>query len=101
MRPWRYWLECVNRVRSSGKNNRESVMANDNTWMTCRHVMDGSAEHVILRQDKICLCSACAENVNVVETEEVYILDEDRLRETIKDFKHVEGIKFLDRNNVL
>jgi len=54
-------------------------MADNTTWITCRHVMDGSAERVILRPDKICICSVCAENINIVETEEVFILDEDRL----------------------
>jgi len=68
-------------------------MANDNTWITCRHVMNGSAEHVILRPDKMCVCSSCAENVDIVETEEVYTLDKDRLEFTLESF---DGIDVLE-----
>ena len=54
------------------------------TWIVCRHVMDGSAEKAELRKDKICLCSECAEDIDIVNTEEVFILDEDRLRHIVK-----------------
>jgi hypothetical protein len=54
--------------------------------------MDGSAESVELRKDKICLCSVCAEDIDIVNTEEVFILDEDRLEYTLHNFKHVDGL---------
>ena len=55
------------------------------TWIICRHVMDGSAEKVELRKDKICLCSLCAEDIDIINTEEVFILDEDRRSADPKD----------------
>lgn len=54
--------------------------------------MDGSAEKVELRKDKICLCSECAEDIDIVNTEEVFILDEDRLEYTLNNFKQVDGL---------
>ena len=63
------------------------------TWIICRHVMDGSAEQVELRKDKICLCSECAEDIDIVNTEEVFILDEDRLEYTLHHFSHVDGLR--------
>ena len=53
--------------------------------------MDGSAEKVELRKDKICLCSECAADIDIVNTEEVFILDEDRLEFTLHNFKQVEA----------
>jgi len=68
------------------------------TWIICRHVMDGSAEKVELRKDKICLCSECADNIDIVNTEEVFILDEDRLAYTLNNFKQVEGLKHIGKS---
>ena len=68
------------------------------TWIICRHVMDGSAEKVELRKDKICLCSECADDIDIVNTEEVFILDEDRLAYTLNNFKHVDGLKHIGKS---
>ncbi len=54
-------------------------MGSDSTWVTCIHVVNGSAEHVKMRPEKMCLCSACVEAVNLVKTNEICILDQDRL----------------------
>lgn len=59
--------------------------------------MDGSAERVELRKDKICLCSACAEDIDIVNTEEVFILDEDRLEYTLNNFKQVDGLRHIGK----
>lgn len=59
--------------------------------------MDGSAETVELRQDKICLCSECSDDIDIVNTEEVFILDEDRLAYTLNNFKHVDGLKHIGK----
>ncbi len=67
------------------------------TWIICRHVMDGSAEKVELRKDKICLCSLCAEDIDIINTEEVFILDEDRLMFTLQNFKHVDGLRYIGK----
>ena len=67
------------------------------TWIICRHIMDGSAERVELRRDKICLCSECAEDIDIVNTEEVFILDEDRLEYTLNNFEHVQGLRHIGK----
>ena len=59
--------------------------------------MDGSAENVELRKDKICLCSICADDIDIVNTEEVFILDEDRLEYTLHNFKHVDGLRYIGK----
>ena len=46
--------------------------------------MDGSAEKVQVRRDKVCMCSACAEDPTILETEEIHILDEPLLMERLK-----------------
>jgi len=59
--------------------------------------MDGSAEKVELRKDKICLCSECAHDIDIVNTEEVFILDEDRLKYTLNNFKQVDGLRHIGK----
>lgn len=59
--------------------------------------MDGSAERVELRKDKICLCCECADDIDIVNTEEVFILDEDRLEYTLHNFEHVDGLRHIDK----
>lgn len=59
--------------------------------------MDGSAEKVELRKDKICLCSECAADIDIVNTEEVFILDEDRLEYTLHNFKQVVGLRHIGK----
>jgi hypothetical protein len=59
--------------------------------------MDGSAERVELRKDKICLCCACAEDIDIVNTDEVFILDEDRLAYTLNNFEQVDGLRHIGK----
>ena len=63
-----------------GKN----LMDEDNTWIVCRHVIDGTAEKVQVRRDKVCMCFGCAEDPTIMETEEINILDESLLMESLK-----------------
>lgn len=64
-------------------------MDEDNTWIVCKHVMNGTAERVQVSRDKVCMCVACAEDSTIIETEEINILDEpllmERLRRISKD----------------
>ena len=46
--------------------------------------MDGTAEKVQVRRDKVCMCLACAEDPTIIETEEINILDEPLLMERLK-----------------
>jgi len=54
------------------------------TWIVCKHVMDGTAEKVQVRRDKVCLCLDCAEDPTIMETVDVHILDEPLLMERLK-----------------
>ena len=59
-------------------------MEENSTWIVCKHVMDGTAEKVQARRDKVCLCLDCAEDPTIIETTEVHILDEPLLMERLK-----------------
>jgi len=59
-------------------------MDENNTWIVCKHVMNGTAEKVQVRHDKVCMCLACAEDPTILETEEINILDEPILMERLK-----------------
>jgi len=56
----------------------------NNTWIVCKHVMDGTAEKVQVRRDKVCMCLACAEDPTILETEEINILAEPMLIQRLK-----------------
>jgi hypothetical protein len=55
-----------------------------NTWIVCKHVIDGTAEQVQVRRDNVCMCLACAEDPTILETAEINILDEPLLMERLK-----------------
>ncbi len=59
-------------------------MEENDTWIVCKHVMNGTAEKVQVRRDKVCLCLECAEDPTILETEEINILDEPLLMERLK-----------------
>ena len=59
-------------------------MDEDNTWIVCKHVMDGTADKVQVCRDKVCICLACSEDPTIMETEEINILDEPLLMERLK-----------------
>ena len=59
-------------------------MSDNDTWIVCKHVMDGTAEKVQVRRDKVCMCLACAEDPTIMETEEINILDEHLLMERLR-----------------
>ena len=59
-------------------------MEETSTWIVCKHVMDGTAEKVQTRRDKVCFCLDCAEDPTIIETTDVHILDEPLLMERLK-----------------
>ena len=67
-------------------------MVSDSIWLTSKHVIDGSADHVKRRQEKMCLCSACVENIDLVKTEEVCILDQSRLECIIEGIEQIDSL---------
>jgi len=63
------------------------------TWLACRHIMDGSATSATIRADGLCACEECTENVNLMETDQVHIVEEDRLIGILKDIRTIYGIE--------
>ena len=59
-------------------------MDENNTWLVCKHVMNGSAEKVQVRNDKVCFCLECAEDPTIMDTEDICVLDESLLMERLK-----------------
>ena len=74
-------------------------MVKRETWITCSHVMDGSAETVTLRPNRYCACERCLEDVRSVKTADVLIVEEDRLIGMLKDFNVVHGKEYLERTD--
>lgn len=59
-------------------------MEENNTWIVCKHVINGTAEKVQVRRDNVCMCLACAKDPTILETTEINILDEPLLMERLK-----------------
>lgn len=72
-------------------------MKEDNTWIVCTHVMNGSAEKVQVRRDKVCLCLDCAEDPTIMETLDICILDKPMLMERLKRIS--QGFEINDLKN--
>jgi hypothetical protein len=92
MKLWRPWLRCVKGVWSLVRN-RSSIMTPRPTWITCRHIMDGSAKIATVRPNGLCVCEKCAEYVNLMETDQVHIVEHDRLIGILEDVETVHGIE--------
>ena len=67
-------------------------MDENNTWLVCKHVMNGSAEKVQVRRDKVCFCLECA-NDPIMETEDICVMDESLLMERLKRISQETEIK--------
>jgi len=71
-------------------------MAKRKTWIICSHVMDGSAEVVTLQSNRFCACERCTNDiVRNIQTADVQIVEEDRLKAMLKDFQTVKGREHL------
>ena len=68
------------------------------TWLICRHVMNGSAKSATIRTNGLCACEKCAEHVNLMETDQVHIVEEDRLIGILEDVEIVHGIENIKGN---
>ena len=68
-------------------------MEETNTWIVCKHVMDGTADKVEVRRDKVCMCVACAEDPTIMETAEINILDEPLLMERLRQISQASDHK--------
>ena len=68
-------------------------MEETNTWIVCKHVMDGTADKVEVRRDKVCMCVACAEDPTIMETAEINILDEPLLMERLRQISQASNHK--------
>jgi len=72
-------------------------MGSDSMWLTCVHVVNGSAVHVKMRPEKMCLCSACVESVHLIKTNEICIMDQDRLECILIDIEKIDGLWHLGK----
>jgi len=72
-------------------------MGSDTTWVICKHVMDGSADHIKMRPEKICLCSACVDRIDLVKTKEICILNQSRLEGIIESIEKIDGLWHLGK----
>jgi hypothetical protein len=70
-------------------------MATNKRWVVCEHVMNGTAGKVTLGIKNTCLCSICASDSDIVYTENVCTLDEDRLAFTLKGFDQIDNLELL------
>ena len=70
-------------------------MATIKRWLVCEHVMNGTAGKVTLGVKNTCLCSICAGDTDIVFTENVCTLDEDRLAFTLKGFERIDNLELL------
>jgi len=77
---------------------RSLNMVKRKTWITCSHVMNGSAEIVTLRPNRYCACEKCLDDVRKVKTADVHIVEEDRLLGMLKDFNVVNGAEYINRD---
>jgi hypothetical protein len=60
--------------------------------------MDGSASKAILHPNGFCGCENCTDDVSIVETHQLHIVEEDRLIAMMKDMKTVQGMRHLKEN---
>jgi len=72
-------------------------MQNDSTWIICRHVIKGSADHVNLHPHKLCICSTCSENNNPVKLGSVCILNQHHLECSLHGVKQIDGLRYIGR----
>lgn len=70
-------------------------MTTNKKWLVCKHVMDGTAGMATLGVKNTCLCSKCASDSDILYTENVCTLDEDRLVYTIKGIDQIDNIELL------
>jgi len=70
-------------------------MTERSTWFICRHIMDGSTQKAILQPNGFCGCEDCIDDVSIIETQQLHIVEEDRLLGILKDVKTVEGMRHM------
>ena len=60
--------------------------------------MDGSASTATISANGLCACKECTGNVNLMETDQVHIVEEDRLIGILEDVEIVHGIENIKGN---
>lgn len=67
-------------------------MDENSTWLVCKHVMNGTADKVQVRRDKVCFCMKCAEDPTIMETEDIFVLEEALLMERLKKISQSDAL---------
>ena len=75
-------------------------MDEDNTWIVCKHVINGTTEKVHIRKDNVCMCLACTEDPTLLETEEIHIIEEPLLMERLKLISQSFKNEYSDNDNI-
>jgi hypothetical protein len=65
------------------------------TWFICRHIMDGSAPEAIIQPNGFCGCEECVDDVTIIDTNHLHIVEEARLIAMLKDMDKVHGMGHL------
>jgi len=73
-------------------------MTERRTWFICRHIMDGSTTKAIVRPNGFCGCEGCVNDVSIIDTQHLHIVEEDRLLGMLKDVKTVQGMRHIKEN---
>ncbi len=69
-------------------------MDKDNLWRACEHILTGSANEILLRRNKIALCTLCTV---ILPIEDLHAVHESHLMDLIKEIDIVDGIGPLDK----
>ena len=69
-------------------------MDKDALWGVCEHILTGSANEILLRPDKIALCTLCTV---ILPVEDLQAVHESQLMALIKSKDIVDGIGLLDK----
>jgi hypothetical protein len=57
--------------------------------------MDGSAPMAILQSNGFCGCEECIDDISIIETQQLHIVEEDRLIGMLKDVESVRGMRHI------
>ena len=81
------------------KNKRKKVDQKDQPWMTCKHVMQGTAREVWCRPDGIALCTDCIDCIDNlgIDNGDVMVLCPICMESRLKSVPIVEGREFVER----
>lgn len=77
---------------------KKAFVPEDQTWLTCKHVMQGTAREVWCRPDGIALCTVCIEKGDFsIDNGDVTVLCPICMESALKSVPIVDGREFVER----